>query len=43
MKILLDECVTRKIKKLLNDFEVYTVAEMGFKGLKKGKLLAKAE
>ncbi len=43
MKILLDECVTRKLKKRFNDFEVYTVREMGYKGLKNGKLLAQAE
>lgn len=39
MKILLDECVTKKVKPLLPDFEVKTVAEMGFSGLKNGKLL----
>lgn len=43
MKILLDECVTRKIKRTLKDYEVYTVAEMGFSGLKNGKLLTNAE
>ncbi len=42
-KILLDECVTRKAKKLLPEFEVRTVSEMGFSGLKNGKLLAQAE
>ena len=43
MKILLDECVSRKVKNLLSEFEVYTVAEMGFNGLKNGKLLTQAE
>lgn len=43
MKILLDECVTKKAKKLLEDFEVYTVPEMGFSGLKNGKLMEQAE
>lgn len=43
MKILLDECVSRKVKNLLSKFEVYTVAEMGFNGLKNGKLLTQAE
>lgn len=43
MKILLDECVTRKIKATLVDYEVYTVFEMGFSGLKNGKLLEQAE
>ncbi len=40
MKILLDECVTKKLKPLLSAFDVITVAEMGFSGLKNGKLLA---
>ncbi|MEO1214100.1 MAG: DUF5615 family PIN-like protein [Bacteroidota bacterium] len=43
MKILLDECVSRKVKNLLSEFEVYTVDEMGFNGLKNGKLLTQAE
>ena len=43
MKILLDECVTHKLKKSLKKYEVYTVTEMGFSGLKNGKLLAKAQ
>ncbi len=32
MKILLDECVTKKLKLLLTAFEVKTVVEMGFNG-----------
>ena len=40
MRILLDECVTKKLKPLLSAFNVKTVAEMGFSGLKNGKLLA---
>ncbi len=43
MKILLDECVTKKAKPLLSEFEVFTVAEMNFSGLKNGKLLTAAE
>ncbi len=43
MKILLDECVTKKAKPLFSEHEVYTVAEMGFRGLKNGKLLTKME
>ena len=39
MKILLDECVTKKLKPLLIEFEVYTVTEMGWSGVKNGKLL----
>ena len=41
MKILLDECVTKKLKKFLADHDVYTVTEMGWSGLKNGKLIAK--
>jgi predicted nuclease of predicted toxin-antitoxin system len=40
MKVLLDECVTKKLKALLKDIEVYTVVEMGWSGTKNGKLLA---
>ncbi|MEO1218685.1 MAG: DUF5615 family PIN-like protein [Bacteroidota bacterium] len=43
MKILLDECVSRKVRRFLSEFEVYTVAEMGFNGLKNGKLLTQAD
>ncbi|MEZ4849089.1 MAG: hypothetical protein R3B93_10835 [Bacteroidia bacterium] len=43
MKILLDECVTKKLKAHLSEFSVYTVGEMGFSGLKNGKLLAEAQ
>ncbi|MDT3738793.1 MAG: hypothetical protein RO257_04755 [Candidatus Kapabacteria bacterium] len=39
MKILLDECITKKLKPYLIDFEVYTVVEMGSSGLKNGELL----
>ncbi len=42
MKILLDECVTKKLKRLLEGYEVYTVTEIGWSGLKNGKLLQKA-
>lgn len=43
MKLLLDECVTHELKNRISDLEVSTVAEMGFKGLKNGKLLKAAE
>lgn len=43
MKILLDECVTHKLKKFLQEYEVFTVTEMGFGGMKNGKLLATAQ
>lgn len=39
MKILLDECVTKRLKPHLAEFKVFTVIEMGWGGLKNGKLL----
>ena len=39
MKILLDECVTKKLKRHLNEFEVRTVVEMGWSGYRNGTLL----
>lgn len=42
MKILLDECVTKKLKRHLTEFEVKTVVEMDWSGLKNGKLLSSA-
>ena len=42
MRILLDECLTRKAKRHLNEFEVVTVPEASFSGLKNGKLLKAA-
>jgi hypothetical protein len=42
MKILLDECVTRKLKRYLTEFEVKTVVEMNWSGLKNGLLLTEA-
>ncbi|HEY4063666.1 MAG TPA: DUF5615 family PIN-like protein [Puia sp.] len=40
MKILLDECVTKRVKGFLQEFEVFTVSEMGWSGIKNGKLMA---
>ena len=40
MKILLDECVTKRLKQNLKEFEVFTVTEMRWNGLKNGKLLS---
>lgn len=40
MKILLDECVTKHLKSYLSDFEVITVREMQWSGIKNGKLMA---
>ena len=39
MKLLLDECVTRYLKRDLAGHEVHTVEEAGFKGLENGDLL----
>jgi len=39
MKILLDECVTKKLKAPLKEFAVFTVTELGWGGTKNGKLL----
>ena len=40
MKLLLDECITKKLKPYLDGFDVYTVVEMGWCGVKNGKLLS---
>jgi hypothetical protein len=42
MRILLDECVTKKLKKFLKGHAVLTVTEMKWNGLKNGNLLTKA-
>ena len=42
MKVLLDECVTRYLKRDFIGHEVLTVEEAGFKGLKNGRLLQAA-
>ena len=39
MKILLDECVTKHLKPHLIGHEVSTVREMGWSGVKNGKLM----
>ena len=39
MKLLLDECVTRHLKRDLASHEVHTVEDAGFKGLENGDLL----
>lgn len=43
MRILIDECVPRALKRHLRDHEVLTVPEAGFAGLKNGQLLRRAE
>ena len=42
MKLLLDECVTRFVKRDLPGHELHTVEEAGFKGLENGDLLRAA-
>ena len=42
MKLLLDECVTRRLKREFPPHEVHTVEEAGFKGLENGDLLRAA-
>lgn len=42
MKVLLDECVPRKLKRELPEHEVRTVTEQGWSGVKNGELLALA-
>lgn len=39
MKILLDECVTKRLKNYLEEFEVFTVRESGWSGNRNGKLM----
>ena len=39
MKILLDECVTKRLKEHLKEYEVLTVRELNLSGIKNGKLL----
>ncbi len=36
MKILPDECVTKKLKAYLASYQVFTVTEMGWGGIKNG-------
>jgi predicted nuclease of predicted toxin-antitoxin system len=42
MRVLLDECVPRRLRSELTDHTVLTVTEMGWSGIKNGQLLAKA-
>lgn len=43
MKLLLDECIDRKLAREFVDHEVKTVPQMGWAGVKNGQLLALAE
>ncbi len=42
MRVLLDECVPRKLKRELPDRDVQTVTEVGWSGIKNGPLLRRA-
>lgn len=42
MKLLLDECVTRFVKRDLVGHDIHTVEEAGLKGLENGDLLRAA-
>ena len=39
MKVLLDECVNRKLKSRLKSVEAFTVAEMDWRSLRNGNLM----
>ncbi len=43
MKILLDECLDRRLAKDIAEHEVKTVPQMGWAAIKNGELLARAE
>ncbi|MFM2313231.1 MAG: hypothetical protein RLZZ04_2507 [Cyanobacteriota bacterium] len=43
MKILLDECIDRRLSREFGDYEVKTVPQMGWAGIKDGQLLVLAE
>jgi predicted nuclease of predicted toxin-antitoxin system len=43
MKVLLDECIPRRLKNALSDHECCTVPEAGFAGQKNGFLISLAE
>ncbi len=43
MRVLLDECVPRKLRRELQEHEVLTVTEKGWSGVENGALLALAE
>ena len=42
MKLLLDECLPRKLKREFTGHKVLTIDEAGFKGLKNGELIRSA-
>ena len=42
MRVLLDECVPRQLRRDLEGFDVKTVQQMGWAGVKNGALLSRA-
>jgi len=40
MKLLLDECLPKRLKSSLKNYDVYTVPELGWSGVKNGKLVS---
>jgi hypothetical protein len=42
-RILLDECIPRRLKKHLAEHDCFTVSELGLAGKKNGELLSLAE
>ncbi len=40
MNILLDECITKRLKKHLEEFKIFTVVELELSGIKNGKLMS---
>ncbi|MFN0117632.1 MAG: DUF5615 family PIN-like protein [Elusimicrobiota bacterium] len=43
MRILFDECVPKRLRRLLPDYDVKTVPEANWAGIKNGELLKKAK
>ncbi|MCE3224190.1 MAG: hypothetical protein K0S58_2370 [Nitrospira sp.] len=43
MKILLDECIDRRLAKEIEDHEVVTVPQAGWAGIQNGELLRRAQ
>ena len=43
MRILIDECLPKKLKRELTDHTVFIVQEKGWSGMKNGELLRIAE
>lgn len=40
MKILLDECIPKRLKEFIKGRDAFTVSELGWSGVKNGELLA---